>query len=120
MKQNVKCTIEDVIILLKEKYLKEGEQALWNDSDWQLYISDDDELSLTTACCVTAPPDFDEETDEEIIPEFAVENGMEGSVLPETLQDVISSALEQKQEATNEELLEALNYYLDNDTFMVF
>lgn len=120
MKQNVKCTIGDVINQLKEKYLKEGERALWDDSDWHLYIADDEELFLTTACCVTAPPDFDEETDEEIIPAFAVENGMEGSVLPEIFQDVICSALEQKREATNEELLEALNYYFDNDVFMTF
>jgi len=120
MKQNVKCTIEDVINLLKEEYLKEGEQALCNDSDWHIYISGDDKLFLTTACCVTAPPDFNEETDEEIIPEFAANNGMDGSILPEIFQDVICSALEQKREATNEELLKALNYYLDNDTFMIF
>lgn len=59
MKQNVKCMIEDVISLLKEKYLKEGAQALCDDSDWHIYITDDDELFLTTACCVTAPPDID-------------------------------------------------------------
>ena len=63
-------TIEDVINLLKEKYLKEGEQALCNDNDWQMYVADD-EWFLTTACCITAPPEFDEETDEEIIPDFA-------------------------------------------------
>lgn len=120
MKQNVKCTIEDVINLLKEKYLKEGEKALWDDSDWHIYMPDDDELLLTTVCCVTAPPDFDEETDEEIVPAFAVENEMEGSILPEIFQDVICNALEQKREATNRELVKALNYYLDNDVFMIF
>lgn len=119
MKQNVRCTIEDVINLLKGKYLKEGEQALYNDNDWHMYVADD-EWFLTTACCITAPPDFDEETDEEIIPGFAVENGMDGSVLPEILQDVIINALGQKKSATNEELLRALNYYMDKDTFMLF
>ena len=117
MKQNVRCTIEDVINLLKEKYLKEGEQALCNDNDWQMYVADD-EWFLTTACCITAPPEFDEETDEEIIPDFAVENGMDGSVLPEILQDVIINALEQKKDATNEELLKALNFYMDRDAFI--
>ena len=120
MKQNVKCKIADVISILKEKYLKEGEQALYDDYDWHIYIPDGDKLFLTTACCITAPPDFDEETDEEIIPPFAVENGMDGSVLPEIFQDVICSVLEQKHGATNEELLNALNYYLENDTFMEF
>ncbi len=66
------------------------------------------------------PPDFDEETDEEIIPEFAIENGMDGSLLPEIFQDVIISAMTQKRDVLNEELVEALNYYLDNDTFMSF
>lgn len=123
MKQNTKCTIEEVICSLKEMYLKEGEQALWRDSDWHIYLSyesAEDELLLTSPCCITAPPDFDEETDEEIIPEFAVKNGMDSSILPELVQDVICSALEQKPEATNEELLKALNYYLDNDTFITF
>lgn len=97
MKQNVKCTMGDIINCLKDKYLDEGEQALWNDSDWHVYVADDDELLLTTICCITAPPDFDEETDEEIIPEFAVENGVDGSILPEIIQDVIINALEQKE-----------------------
>lgn len=119
MEQNIKCTIEDIINSLKEKYKSEGENALYADSDWHIYVADD-ELLLTTVCCVTAPPDFDDETDEEIIPEFAVENGMDGSVLPEVFQDVIVSALVQKSDATNDELMEALNYYLDNDTFMTF
>lgn len=120
MEQNVKCTMEDVINLLKEKYLKEGEQALCNDDDWHVYVADDDEWSLATPCCITAPPDFDEETDEEIVPDFAVKNGMEGSVLPEIIQDVIISALKQKRDATKEELLKALNHYVDRDTFMTF
>ena len=42
MKQNVRCTIEDVINLLKEKYLKEGEQALCNDYEGvNLWAGDD-------------------------------------------------------------------------------
>ncbi len=45
---------------------------------------------------------------------------MDGSVLPEILQDVIINALEQKKDATNEELLKALNYYMDRDAFMSF
>lgn len=45
---------------------------------------------------------------------------MEGSVLPEIFQDVMINALKQKKDATNEELLKALNYYLDRDTFISF
>ena len=119
MEQNRVYTMEEIINLLKEKYKSEGEEALYADSDWHIYVSDD-ELLLTTVCCVTAPPDFDEETDEEIIPDFAVENGMDGSILPEIFQDVIITAISQKEDVTNEELIKALNYYLDNDNFMTF
>lgn len=118
MKKNVKCTIEDVINSVKEKYLKEGESSFYN-NDWYIYVADE-ELLLTTLCCVTAPPDFDDETDEEIMPRFAVENGMDCSILPEIFQDVISNALEQKSDVTNKELINALNYYMDKDSFMVF
>lgn len=120
MKQNVICTIEDVIHLLKETHQKGGAQALCNDSDWHMYVADDAEWFLSTSCCITAPPDFDEETDEEIIPDFAAKHGMEGSILPEIIQDVMISALEQKKDATNEELLKALNYYMDRDAFLEF
>ena len=119
MEQNIKCTIEEVINILREKYKSEGQNALYIDNDWHIYVADD-ELFLGRICCITAPPDFDEETDEEIIPEFAIENGMDGSVLPEIFQDVIISAMTQKSDVSNEELVEALNYYLDNDTFMSF
>ncbi|MBP3460259.1 MAG: hypothetical protein J6K58_13695 [Lachnospiraceae bacterium] len=117
MKQNIKCTIEDVIDLVKDKYLKEGEPAVYADNDWHIYEADE-ELLLTTPCCVTAPPEFDDETDEEIIPDFAVANGMDRSIVPDIFQDVIINALRQKSDVTNEELVKALNYYLDKDTFM--
>lgn len=119
MKQNTICTIEDVINDIKDKYKSEGETALYADNNWHIYVADD-ELSLTSVCCITAPPDFDEETDEEIIPRFAAENGMDGSLLPEIIQDVIISALAQKSDLTNEELIKALNYYLSNDNFITF
>lgn len=118
MKKNVKCTIEDIINLLKEKYLQEGEQSLYADNDWHVYEAADGDWLLTTVCCVTAPPAFDEETGDEIIPEFAAANDMNGSVLAEIFQDVMTHALQQKRDATNEELLKALNYYMTKDSFL--
>ena len=118
MKKNVKCTVEDIINEIKAIYLNEGEEALYQDDDWHIYEVGDEERILTTVCCVTPPPDFDEETGEEIIPEFALEHGMRASILPEIFQDVMINVLEQKQDVTNEELLRAFNYYMKNDTFL--
>ena len=118
MKKNVKCTVEDIFNKMKEIYLHDGEEALYQEDDWHIYEAGDEERLLTTVCCVTPPPDFDEETGEEIIPEFALEYGMRASILPEIFQDVMINVLEQKQDATNEEILRALNYYMKKDTFL--
>ena len=45
---------------------------------------------------------------------------MYSELMPEMLEDVILSALEQKRDATKEELLHALNYYADMDAFFQF
>ena len=118
MQKNVKCTIEDIINMMRETYLNEGEKVLCDDNDWHIYETGDSELVLTTVCSIISPPDFDEETGEEMIPEFALYNGMRASILPEIFQDVMINVLEQKRDATNEELLRALNYYMKNDTFL--
>ena len=43
---------------------------------------------------------------------------MDYSIMPELVADVVINALDQKRDATEEELLKALNYYLDADTFI--
>lgn len=116
MKQNTKCTMKDVLLSIKEKYLREGQRAVEEDEDWYIYESDDI-LSLSTPCCIASRPDFDED-DEEIFPEFAIENNMDYSIMPEIVIDVVLNALHQKKDATDEELLKALNYYLDADAFL--
>ena len=42
MEQNIKCTIEEVINLLKEKYKSEGENALYADNNWHIYVAGDE------------------------------------------------------------------------------
>lgn len=119
MELNTKCTINDVITELKDLYFSGGEDAVMSENDWCLYVADM-ELTLASECCIADFPEVDDDTDEETYPDFAIENEMDGCLLPELVQDVVLSALEQKNDATNEEILEALNYYLDNDCFMEF
>lgn len=114
-----RCTIADVIGKVKEMYLKSGEKAVYADEGWCVYEKDDI-LSLNTICCIAEPPGYDEETEEELFPSFAVENGMEYAILSEIIQDVVIGVLEQKRNATDTEILDALNYYLENDAFLEF
>ena len=116
MIHNSTCTMRDILLSIKEKYLQEGERAAEEDNDWHIYESDDI-LSLSTSCYIAPRPEFDE-NDEEIFPEYAIENNMDCSIMPELVTDVVINVLDQKRDATEEELLKALNYYLDVDTFI--
>ncbi len=100
----------------QRKISAEGESAVEEDNDWYIYESDDI-LSLSTSCHIAPRPEFDE-NDEEIFPEYAIENNMDYSIMLELVTDVVINALGQKKDATEEELLKALNHYLDVDIFI--
>lgn len=119
MQKNIKCTLADVIENIRQTYLKSSEEDIMSDSNWCLYVRDD-ELLLSSECCVADLPIVNDETDEEIFPAFAVENGMDIMYLPELIQDVLISALHHKKNASDDELAEALNYYFENDCFKAF
>lgn len=117
MKKNTKCQFEEVITEIKELYVKYGDQGVQADDDWCLYTKDK-EILLTSECYILDYPDIDDDTDEEIFPPEAQESHMDIVYLPELIQDAITAALYQKPSATNNELLDAVNYYLQNDSFM--
>jgi len=118
MEHNIKLTLKEVIAIIKDKYLSEGEKAIFADSEWTLYHNEADSLQLETVCCITEIPEFDEETDEEILPPFAAKNGMEFPILAEEIQDVVTYVVDYKIDEFYEKVIEVLNYYLENDNFM--
>ena len=63
------------------------------------------------------PPELEDEPDAGI-PQFAKQNHLMQVVPVETLQDIVSNALQQKSNATFEELLAAFNFFYKNDAFI--
>ena len=108
---------KEIIEEIKEVYLEEGETKLCADSQWCVYAKSAD-LELESACYVLPYPAYDVETDEETFPELAVQNGLDVVYTHDMLQDVIMSALDQKENAAVQELYKAILYYEENDTFM--
>lgn len=108
---------KEIIEEIKEVYLEEGETKLCADSQWCVYAKSSD-LDLESACYVLPYPAYDVETDEETFPELAVQNGLDVVYTHDMLQDVIMSALDQKENAAVQELYKAILYYEENDTFM--
>ena len=86
--------------------------------DFCLYGKEDGELALARSYWVSNYPDVVEDSD--IYPADAVEQDLQLVYYGEQLIDVLSVALEEKPEASHQDLIDALNYYNQHDNFMSF
>ena len=86
--------------------------------DFCLYGKEDGELALDRLYWVSDYPDVIEDRD--IYPADVVEQDLQLVYYGEQLIDVLSVALEEKPEASHQDLVEALNYYQQHDSFMKF
>ncbi|MDR5588975.1 DUF7716 domain-containing protein [Clostridium aquiflavi] len=107
----------EIINELRKKYMQGGAKMLYKDNNWCLYSRHED-IELSSKCYIDEYPDIDDTSFEEILPKFVEEKGLQIIYRDELLQDVIVSALNRKENASNQELLEAIYYYDDNDTFL--
>ena len=86
--------------------------------DFCLYAKEDGELRLNSLYWVSDYPDVVEDRD--VYPTDVVEQDLQLVYYGEQLFDVLSVALEEKPDASPQDLLEALNYYQEHDNFMPF
>ena len=86
--------------------------------DFCLYGKEDGELALTRSYWVSDYPDVVEDRD--IYPADVVEQNLQLVYYGEQLLDVLTVALEEKTDASLQDLVEALNYYNQHDSFMSF
>ena len=76
------------------------------------------ELKLDSLYWVSEYPDVVEDSD--VYPADASEQDLQLVYYGEQLLDVLAVALEEKPDASPQDLLEALNYYYQHDTFLPF
>ena len=86
--------------------------------DFCLYGKEDGELALDRLYCVSDYPDVIEDRD--IYPADVVEQNFQLVYYGEQLLDVLTVALEEKPDASPQDLVEALKYYHQHDSFMPF
>ena len=84
--------------------------------DFCLYGKEDGELALDRLYWVSDYPDVIEDRD--IYPADVVEQNLQLVYYGEQLLDVLTVALEEKPEASPQDLVEALKYYHQHDSFM--
>lgn len=86
--------------------------------DFCLYGREDGELALDGLYWVSDYPDVVE--DREVYPMDVVEQSLQLVYYGEQLLDVLAVALEEKPDASPQDLVEALNYHQEHDSFMPF
>ena len=113
-----KYTFRELIAEIKEGYLKLGMQSFYDEDGWCVYAKTE-KLKLDSECWVLPYPDIDDD-DNETLPEFAVQNGLDFIYRDEMLQDVIANAVDEDEEMPDEKILKAIEYYDEYDAFMDF
>ena len=86
--------------------------------DFCLYGKEDGELALARLYWVSDYPDVVEDRD--VYPMDVAEQDFQLVYYGEQLIDVLSVALEEKPDVSCQDLVEALNYYQQHDSFMKF
>lgn len=86
--------------------------------DFCLYGNDEGDLALDSLYLVSDYPDVVD--DKDIYPVEVVERNLNLVYYGEQLIDVLIVALDEKLDASPHDLVDALNYYNWNDTFMPF
>ena len=86
--------------------------------DFCLYAKEDGELTLNSLYWVSHYPDVVEDRD--VYPTEVTEQNLQLVYYGEQLIDVLTVALEEKPDASLQDLIDALNYYNQHDNFMPF
>ena len=86
--------------------------------DFCLYAKEYGELRLNSLYWVSDYPDVVEDCD--IYPTDVAEQDLQLVYYGEQLIDVLAVALEEKPDASPQDLVEALNYHQEHDSFMPF
>ena len=110
MRKHQELSLEQIIEQLRADQL--------TSDDFCLYGKQDGELALARSYWVSNYPDVVEDRD--IYPADVAEQDLQLVYYGEQLLDVLSIALEEKPDASCQDLVEALNYYNQHDSFMPF
>ena len=101
-----------------EQIIKQVRVNEYSSDDFCLYGKEDGELALDRLYWVSDYPDVVEDSD--VYPTDVVERDLQLVYYGEQLLDVLSVALEEKPDASCRDLVDALKYYQQHDSFMPF
>lgn len=85
-----------------------------------LYSEWDTKLELNSICYLDEYAEIDDDTDDEIYPKFIQENNLWLLCYGWYFIEQLDYVAEQKENFSDQDFLNALNHYLDKDTYLEF
>ncbi len=95
--------------------LNNAETFLWSDA---LFLPEDEVWDNNTEGLIWDPDDIEDDEDE--LPKAAIENKLMYTLSIQSIQLIVQNARMQKQNISEDELLEAFLFYYDNDAYIDF
>ena len=110
-------SLREIIDLISQEVAKNG----FTNEPFYIYTKADDAVAKADLVCYLELGPSITEDDEEIYPDFVLQESLELFYSGEQFEDVLMNVLHQKNTTvTMHDYILALNYYLRNDTFFDF
>lgn len=106
--------LQEIIEIVSKNIANNG----FTDSNYCLY-SNEDIVQPNQLCYLELYPTIDD-NEEEVYPDFVRDKSLDLFYYGQQFEDVLMSVFEQKETASINDYIDALNYYMKNDTFMDF
>ena len=116
MEKEVKTTLRNNLLEICEQYKTMSESEIYSSIGWCVYSAEED-IDIDTECYIDDYPNFDDD-DNELPLAFVEQNGLKFCFSDENILDVVGACLHQKRDASVEELMQSLEYYMEKDTFL--
>ena len=111
--------ISEIVTIVSEALKKNNLNFLnFIQMDFCLYtLGYTEDVTIDTICYIERPQEVTDD-DEEIFPDFVIENSLNFLYSSELLENVIFNALHQKSNPSMKEFIECLNHYDKKDNFL--
>ena len=106
--------LQEIIEIVSKNIANNG----FTDSNYCLY-SNEDIAQSEQLCYLELYPTIDGDG-EEVYPDFVKDKSLDIFYYGQQFEDVLMSVFDQKSSASIKDYIDALNYYIENDTFMDF
>jgi len=108
--------LSQIIYVISKDIEKNG----FKNTNFCLYTNEDEEIASSDLICYLDLNPSITDDDEEVYPDFVINESLEFFYDGQQFEDVLMNVLHQKKQASIDDFILGLNYYMEHDTFLDF